>query len=447
MTDEISSYQEKLERVGAFQTQIEDFEQVIDRHWIDPPEIELQSKYLEYAENLRTVEDEVERKSTLKGYVETQVAEKLQGWMNAVQPLRDMRERVSDFQRRLDSEQSDIDALITSHRARESDAKESLARMKEDEMRKRAAFNSLKNPSGFERARIWIFVLAVVVLGLGTAYYYINVQGQIIVAQNGGPANYFDSGTDRFSLSEFISQSPTNLFYGVGAIIFFLIGKVVGSVYERLEHPSWLMITVSVLCVGVVAATAFLVASATTQSLELATAEQTARAARDAIEALSFNLGTAVNCAEPVFASETACVESIAADARLEEMRAATGGMTFWVTASVLFSEILLGSITWIIVADYDKKHASNGGDLEKELAGMAVSLGDQMSLRDELAKETRLLQQVTAEIDSLKARVSGMMSKVPSGDAIARRHQTILKREETLAIAEYHRAKTNWPA
>ena len=439
------SFEDVNSRVETFKEQIREFDDLLKTDVADPPGFDLTASYRNFAEGLVSGPNERQRPE-LEDFVQGQVDSELHGWVDKINNLSSVQEQVYRFSRRVEEEIRGLTADINSHSTRESEAKEEIARLQSEIVESEQQLEQVRNPSRFDNATLWIVIAGVTLLALGGAYYYLETRGQVIVAQNGGPQNYFDSGAERFSVGAFLKQTPLNLFHAFPAIIFFLLGKFAAMIYGHFGNPRGLFLASFVLTFGVAIGTAVLISFGAATSFELATVEAKYNAALGKIDDLSFIIGASVDCKSANYAADPACIALTEAEDSLAVARVNSGSLTLWVTLSVLLSEIMVGSTAWMFVEDYRRKHHENGGNLTVQIAKMNNRLGSTKTKRDEIGRQVGNLKEAKQKLGLFQGKIAHILTRVPVRDAIERKRSHILNREQQLAWAQLLEVRRNWP-
>lgn len=441
----IDGFENVKNRVESYRKQIAEFDKLLSDGVAEPPNFDLTDTYRNFAGSLITVRED-EHKTELEDFVKSQVDSELHNWVDKVNNISVVRDQAFRASKRIEGEMRELTAKINTHRTRESKVKDEISLLESDIKEQNELLEIVKNPSGFDKATLWILIVGVSLLALATAYYYLATQGQIVVAQNGGPQKYFDSGAEKFSVGEFLKQSPLNILYGVGAIIFFLFGKFAGLVAERYGNPRSLFL-ITILAAGiVVTGTAGLIGYSSSLAFKLATVEARYNSALERIDDRSFNYGPEFDCKAAEYASDEACVALSEADAALAVARENSGGLTLWVTLSVLLSEVLIGSAVWMYVEVYKQRHHENGGNLKTQIVKMQTRLEDAKTRRDEIGRQVSDMDEAKQQLGTFQGQMANIMARVPSSDAIEMKRANILNREQQKAWAELLVVRKDWP-
>ena len=443
--DNGSGFDEIRKRVVGFDDEIETIKKIVDDSWVEAPDINISTNITDYADNLRA-QDEERRAPAMKKFVGNLVGEELEAWHAKIRPLLDLRHEVDDVSQRLERQEKDIQSKINAQGDREITANEKITQLKRRHDKEKTKLDEIKSVSKYSTISVWALIIVVILIALATGYYYLAAQGQIQVAKAGGVEAYFadlDLANPRFTVWNFLRQSPINFLYGFGALIFIAIGKGAGVIYSKIGHPKWMMITSFILAAIVVFGTIFLVSEVQTQASKMEDLQVQLDKVNESISDYGI-VNPALLC-NGEDRDNAMCQEKNRLEEPLEIEKNATKALTFWMSISILFSEVLLGAFVWIYAADHFELNAPGRVQQQGKVDSAKNNIVDLEKDRNQLMSQTRVLEEARDRNANQQMELRTIQAKILGPDAIAKRKQAILSKQEAAAESELFKAITKW--
>lgn len=443
--DNGSGFDEIRKRVVGFDDEIETIKKIVDDSWVEAPDINISKSIADYADNLRA-QDEERRAPAMKKFVGNLVGEELEAWHAKIRPLLDLRHEVDDVSQRLERQEKDIQSKINAQGDREITANEKITQLKRRHDKEKTKLDEIKSVSKYSTISVWALIIVVILIALATGYYYLAAQGQIQVAKAGGVEAYFadlDLANPRFTVWNFLRQSPINFLYGFGALIFIAIGKGAGVIYSKIGHPKWMMITSFILAAIVVFGTIFLVSEVQTQASKMEDLQVQLDKVNESISDYGI-VNPALLC-NGEDRDNAMCQEKNRLEEPLEIEKNATKALTFWMSISILFSEVLLGAFVWIYAADHFELNAPGRVQQQGKVDSAKNNIVDLEKDRNQLMSQTRVLEEARDRNANQQMELRTIQAKILGPDAIAKRKQAILSKQEAAAESELFKAITKW--
>lgn len=443
--DNGSGFDEIRKRVVGFDDEIETIKKIVDDSWVEAPDINISKSIADYADNLRA-QDEERRAPAMKKFVGNLVGEELEAWHAKIRPLLDLRHQVDDVSQRLEGQEKDIQSKIHAQGDREITANEKITQLKRRHDKEKTKLDEIKSVSKYSTISVWSLIIVVILIALATGYYYLAAQGQIQVAKAGGVEAYFadlDLANPQFTVWNFLRQSPINFLYGFGALIFIAIGKGAGVIYSKIGHPKWMMITSFILAAIVVFGTIFLVSEVQTQASKMEDLQVQLDKVNESISDYGI-VNPALLC-NGEDRDNAMCQEKNRLEEPLEIEKNATKALTFWMSISILFSEVLLGAFVWIYAADHFELNAPGRVQQQGKVDSAKNNIVDLEKDRNQLMSQTRVLEEARDRNANQQIELRTIQAKILGPDAIAKRKQAILSKQEAAAESELFKAITKW--
>lgn len=139
------------------------------------------------------------------------------------------------------------------------------------------------------------------------------------------------------------------------------------------------------------------------------------------------------------------CQEKNRLEEPLEIEKNATKALTFWMSISILFSEVLLGAFVWIYAADHFELNAPGRVQQQGKVDSAKNNIVDLEKDRNQLMSQTRVLEEARDRNANQQIELRTIQAKILGPDAIAKRKQAILSKQEAAAESELFKAITKW--
>jgi hypothetical protein len=384
LTENINSYEKLI-------AEVEQATKAID--W-RPPHIDISEEIKQHAKNLRFVPIE-ERRARLIAYLRPQVSQALIGWRNTVGGG-------SGILTRIHGAMVDIENDL--HRAEEATslAHHRIAEAEEQRKERVAARERLRREEAaikpVTRYSIWsyrIMIIGALLTAVLTAYFYLDMQVTLHAASQNIAIG---SGEGAFKNNiDYLKSNPLDLIWGLGVIIFVMVGKIVSQLHASLKHPAWFFRGVAISAIALTVATGVLMAQvATTQSeVGLINGQISSIQAPDRDNPFAQPLDCGID------PQNARCVQVRGLENQLPPLKDQLRAYTFWMRLAIIMAEILLGSVAWMLASEHHEKHGIQEGMLQRRQQGIA----DEIRMIDEAIAENKKLI-----ADAQQARVTGQV-------------------------------------
>jgi hypothetical protein len=367
-----------------------------------PPVIDLSKDISTYCETLRFTPPE-QRQAKLTAFVRPKAEQALSHWRTEVMHGHELLIELHNTIEQIQADKGHAETAIAAARGRVGPEELRRDRLRERDAKLKKELADVRPATSFSRWSYRLLIVGSLLIGLVTAWYYLNMQVSIQAAKHGfsiSPAGEAAAG-NYSSTIDYLQANPTDWIYAFGVVVFLLAGKIISVIHARLRHPAWLFIVVSLVAVGMTIGTVFLLGS-------VASLQQDLQHIEKQIQDANPPGLMQVNCS--LLPSTPICLKISEMTVSKAPITAELAGRSFWMTVLVLLAEILLGAVAWMLASEHHEKHgverdamlqriAANSdevGTIEKRIADLQQTVTDQEASRgraDMLIQRLKLIQ------------------------------------------------------
>ncbi len=488
----------KMNNIALNSNVVEQLENTYNEFEFSEPNIDIKEEMSDYVESLE-VEDDHDRESKLKSWVESKLSHFLRIWegkyASGSELLKTANTEIDSLNKLKIDEQSNINNIQNKIADKES---EKDTKQTNIDIAKQDMIGSTKIDLKSEKRTVKILIIISILLSVGTYLYFMQAQTEVKwstisksekVAQvkdmilNGASNQYSafyeyiatdDDDTivplDDIKMSDLggintqniqIAPKPTlgqsisiaTLAFAFISFLFIMLGKVTALAYKKLGYPRWMFMLTWIAAALVMFGGTYIMSSLGEKQIIKVNLTDSIQDLNEKVTKIklsnesAFGGGYEEDNTQKAKDPEIIKLEEEIAEKQksLDAVILSIGNFKFWMMALFFIAEIIFGSIAWMSYEEYIQKKllvAHSGQDVVDQLETELSKIKTDIETLEQGAAEK---QKRIAEATNLESRLISLKAKLYSKNDIHNIAQDYIKSKIAEGQTMLQRGKLNW--
>jgi len=400
--------------------------------YVEPPQVNLSSEVDTFCESLQFVDDD-ERERRLRDFIRPSVEHEVEKWESQFSHAQSSLVRLHDLIDDVDREKRNLEINIETLNQDKSEKRIKHASVEKKLDTVKADTVNSKPLTAYSKFSYQMFIVGTLIIAVLTAWYYLTTQLQIQFSQD---PDIIPGSDGKFpGTIEFLKYKPESLIYGLGVVMFLLAGKVISVIYEKINYNNIFFITCSVLALMAVFSSIYLVSSVSSKTSDLTSIINSPPELGPVQRAA---------CSQPNATGE-ACEPYRAWIEQRDSIQSSISGTRFFMTIVILCSEVLLGSIAWMLAAEYHEKRMGESNTLSKRKKLLEADIGKSGSSIKEIDNELASLNGYKGDLETIASQLLSLRGSLPTREYITKQKSILIDQQIQKGMSSLLQKKHGW--